>query len=109
MCVPLRSGLMNSQRVKPGQAILIIAAAIAVIAAAILFVSQPWNSARTAQCDELFDQHVQTRTEYLSLPNEEDKAAFYPEQSATFEELGNTCGWEQAQAADMQARVSLTP
>ncbi len=100
---------MNSQRVKPGQAILIIAAAIAFVVAASLIVSQPWNPTRTAQCDQLFVQHVQTRMEYLSLPTEEDKAAFDSEQGATFNELGNTCGWEQAQAADMKARVTLTP
>jgi len=101
--------MMNAERVKPGQAILIIVATIAVVVGISLFVSQPWNSARNTQCDELFDLHVQTRMDYRALPTEEEKVTLYQGQSDTFENLGNTCGWEQAQSADMQARVTLAP
>lgn len=100
---------MNAQRVKPGQAILIIAATIAVVVGLSIFAAQPWNSTRSAECDQLFDLHVQTRMEYLALPTEEEKLARYQGQSDTFENLGNICGWEQALSADMQARVTLTP
>ena len=98
---------MTTQAAKPFQVTLIVAGVIAVLIALNVVIARPWDTNRNALCEVLAENHIQARTQYLEAVTDSDNEVLYTKQNASFDVLGQTCGWEQAQAADMQARVVL--
>lgn len=87
---------------------LVLIAGLVVVALAGLHViaTQPWNAAASAACGSLAESHVVAQVVYLEaqVPSDSELGAA---RDTSFAELGMTCGWEEAQAADMAAYVVL--
>ena len=85
---------------------LISAITVAALASLHIMAAQPWNTAASASCGSLAESHVVAQVAYLEAQAASD-TPLGAARDTTFAELGMTCGWEEAQAADMAAYVVL--
>lgn len=85
---------------------LIAAVTVATLAGLHVIATQPWNAAASAACGSLSESHVVAQVAFLEAQTSSD-SSLRAARDTTFAELGMTCGWEEAQAADMAAYVAL--
>lgn len=97
---------MDDSPARPRQVITRIALAIAAVVALTLVVTQPWDAARSAACDEKLQEHVRAQQAFLSATTAEAQAAALRTRNETYAALGTQCGWEVAQAAEAEAAVN---
>lgn len=86
--------------------VLISAMTVAALAGLHLIAAQPWSTGASASCGSLAESHVVAQVDYLEAQATSD-TPLQAARDTTFAKLGMTCGWEEAQAADMAAYVVL--